>query len=156
MTALDLRTGYTVSEADIFMNTIGTFGRRLFILVECIDLTTYMTGYRALFLIVFNVLATLLTNTSFAYIRRFSYIVPLIVASDILETIGHIALAMTYTKKSINDAVWTHICSFSSFFNIIKWFLINIYLFTVFILLIMNIFKWIVEAKEIEVNSKEE
>ena len=106
-------------------------------LLESIDLTVYLLGYRAALLIIANNLSAAVVEhySSMGFLRYSALIVLSLAVADIFETTGHIFLTLLYDDGILDDvkqaARWGHLCTFSASFNRLKWTLSLAYLVSI-------------------------
>lgn len=137
---LKMRHGYSVQDAVAFLRDIGPTGRAFYIVLESIDLTVYLLGYRAALLIIANNLSAAVVEhySNMSFLRYSALIVLSLAIADIFETTGQIFLALLYDDGVLDDvkraARWGHLCTFSAAFNRLKWTLSLAYLISMLVI----------------------
>jgi hypothetical protein len=133
LTPLDLRVGYTASEAATLLAAYGHSGRLTYLALEALDSALYLNCYRALFLVLLNRATAVLAREAPAWsrspLRAFSQAPLLVAALDLLENAGQVALTLAFDASNgaaAHASYWPALVAAASAANFAKWTLLRL------------------------------
>jgi hypothetical protein len=122
----DMRFGYTSDEAADLLDAWGPEGRKLYTLIEAIDVFLYCPAYGGLFIVLFNILSgTVMRRGYHSIVRRAYLIVLMLVAVDFVEDALQVGLVKSYHTGSLEDKEWVSMARAASTINQIKWWTVR-------------------------------